>query len=435
MGSVQATFVEAVRISGGNEAGRRALSPGGWLLLFLLAFTTATVFVREAWALQSFQMGVYVLLAVWLLVPGWRRAEGLEFGLIPVLVCCIPLWGLLQMAAGLTSSTAATREAVLRWGALAAVFLLAAMSGRRRAARRTFLGVFLCFAAALAALCLMQLFTSQGRVLWIFPTGYDEVFGTFQYHNNYAQFVELALPISLWRALRDRHRSFWYAFAGGILYASVIGSASRSGTLLCTVELLAVPIAGLVRLRDPETGLPSRGTSAMLLVVPALAVALTLVVGWEHVWRRFQQEDPFQGRREFLEAALQMARDRPLIGHGLGTFPDVYQRFAVRDFPFYANHAHNDWAEFAADGGIPFLLLILIPFAAAVPAAFRHPWALGIVVVMAHAFVDYPFPRPAVSGWMFALLGLIYAAGRPLLPAHPVKSPEFPSGRHDNQPA
>jgi len=408
MGCVQATFVEAVGAGGGHDAGQRALPLGGWLLLLLLAFTTATVFVREEWALQSFQIGVYLLLAVWLLLR-WRRRDGVEFSLPALLVCCIPLWGILQIAAGFTSSVAATREAVLRWGALAAVFLLAAMGAPRRRARQMFLGAFLWFGTALAALCLMQLFTSEGRVLWTFPSGYGEIFGTFQYHNNYAQFVELALPIALWRALRERHGSFWYAFAGGILYASVIGSASRSGTLLCTVELLALLIIGLVRLRDPETGLPSRATSAMLLVVPALAVALTLVVGWERVWQHFQQEDPFQGRREFLEASLRMVCDRPFTGHGLDTFPDVYQRFAVRDFPFSANHAHDDWAEFAADGGIPFLLLIVIPFAAGVPAAFRHPWAFGIVVVMAHAFVDYPFPRPAVSGWMFALLGLVCA--------------------------
>jgi hypothetical protein len=27
---------------------------------------------------------------------------------------------------------------------------------------------------------------------------------------------------------------------------------------------------------------------------------------------------------------------------------------------------------------------------------------------MMHACVDFPFPRPAVSGWMFALLALLY---------------------------
>jgi O-antigen ligase len=105
-----------------------------------------------------------------------------------------------------------------------------------------------------------------------------------------------------------------------------------------------------------------------------------------------------------------MAKHRPLTGFGLGTFPEVYQRYAVKDFPFYANHTHNDWAEFAADGGLPFLLLVLIPFAAAIPTAIRHPWGLGLIAVMVHACVDYPFPRPAVSGWMFALLGALYMA-------------------------
>jgi hypothetical protein len=91
----------------------------------------------------------------------------------------------------------------------------------------------------------------------------------------------------------------------------------------------------------------------------------------------------------------------------------VYPRYAVKDFSFYVNHANNDWAEFAADGGVPFLLLVMIPFAAAVPAAIRNPWALGLVAIVLHACVDFPFPRSAVSGWMFALLGFLYMARKP----------------------
>ena len=134
------------------------------------------------------------------------------------------------------------------------------------------------------------------------------------------------------------------------------------------------------------------------------------MVGWQRIWERFQQNDPYKGRLEFTLSAIDMAKHRPLMGYGLGTFPEVYQQHAIKDFPFYVNHAHDDWAEFAADGGVPFLLLVFIPFAAAVPTAIRHPWGLGLVAVMLHACVDYPFPRPAVSGWMFAMLGLIYMA-------------------------
>jgi len=379
-------------------------------LIFVLVFCTATVFVRDAWALQSFQIGVFALVAV-VLVTGIRTGnEQLSGGLALWLVCLIPVWGLIQIYTHTTASSVETREAVLRWGALAGVFFLSQIAGCTRTTRRNLLSAFLLFATAMAVLCLTQLFTSEGRVLWIFPSGYPTVCATFQSANSYAQFIEIALPIALWRALREGWRSWWYVLAGGILYASVIGSASRAGTALCTAELLAMLVIGLVKLRDPVTGLPKRSTSAVLVMIPVLAAAFTLAVGWERVWLRFQQNDPYIVRREYIEAAVDMAKQRPLTGFGLGTFPEVYQRYAIKDFPFYANHAHNDWAEFAADGGVPFLLLILLPFAASVPTAFRNPWGLGLIAVMLHACVDFPFPRPAVSGWLFVMLGLLYMA-------------------------
>jgi O-antigen ligase len=376
-----------------------------FLLALLLAFATSTVFLPQAWPLQTFQIGAFLLLAACIVA---RPLPPFRWVWLPIL--CIPLWGLLQLVTHSTAATSETRAAVLRWGALAAVFLLSYILGSHKIARRVFLDLFVGFAAALAVLCLTQLFTSHGSVLWLFDTGHEEVYGTFPYYNNYAQFVELALPVALWSALSSGRGAIGYALAGGVLYASVIASTSRAGTLICTFELLAILGIGLARLRDPDTGSPSRRTAAMLAAVPVLAVVLTLAVGWERVWERFEQRDPYVIRREFLVAAVDMARQRPIIGFGLGTFPAVYQRYAIRDFPFYANHAHDDWAEFAADGGIPFLLLIIVPFVFAVPAAIRHPWALGLIGVMLHACVDYPFPRPAVSGWIFALLGMLYAS-------------------------
>jgi hypothetical protein len=382
-------------------------------LFLLLVFATSTMFVREAWALQSFQIGIFTLVAVYMVAGVGRGHERIASGPTQWLVYLIPVWGLIQILAHTTSSSFETRTAVLRWGALASVFFLAQIAASSRASRRDILSAFLIFATGMAVLCLTQLFTSEGKVLWIFPTGYPDVYATFPSYNNYAQFVEIALPIALWRALREGWHSWWYALAGGLLYGSVIGSASRAGSALCTAELLVMMVIGLVRLRDPETGRPTRSTTAMLLLVPVLAAAFTLAVGWERVWQRFQQNDPYLVRKEFIMAAADMAAHRPLIGYGLDTFPEVYQRYAIKDFPFYANHTHNDWAEFAADGGFPFLLLVLIPFAVVVPVAVRHPWGLGLIATMLHACVDFPFPRPAVSGWMFVMLAMLYMARMP----------------------
>ncbi len=380
------------------------------ILCGLLAFATFTVFVRSAWALQAFQIGIYALVAAQLLLGMFRKTTA-QFadGATPWLVYLIPLWGVIQIIAHTTASTMETRQAVLRWGALAGVFFLAQVVASTHSARRILLNTFLCFATAMAVLCLAQLFASEGRVLWMFSTGYPDVYGSFPYHNNYAQFVELALPIALWGVFRGGWRAWNYALAAGILYASVIGSASRTGALICTAELAALLGIVMVRPTGGNANRSIKSTAAILLMVTTMAGVFTLVVGWERVWNRFKISDPYSVRREYLQSAIDMAKTKPLTGYGLGTFPEAYQLHAVKDFPFYANHAHNDWAEFAADGGVPFLILILIPFITIIPTAIRHPWGFGLVAIIVHACVDYPFPRPGVSGWIFFLLGLLYA--------------------------
>ncbi len=120
----------------------------GVLLFLLLAFATATVFVREAWALQCFQIGIYILLAVYLVIGFFRKKEYVAGGIAPWLVYLIPLWGALQIFAHTTASSFETRQAVLRWGSLAGVFFLSQAIGHSTAARRNFLSAFLLFATA-----------------------------------------------------------------------------------------------------------------------------------------------------------------------------------------------------------------------------------------------------------------------------------------------
>ena len=406
--------IQKVRANSGIAGSSRLTSwslsaPVGILLFLLLCFTTVTVWVREAWALQWFQIGVYSLVAVQVL--RWKRPAKRDTAeeLIPRLVYLIPLWGLMQIVFHTTTATYETRAQVLRWGALAGVFYLSQVVTLTRDAQQRLLNATLCFATAMAVLCLMQLNTSHGLILWIIPTGFLDIYATFQNQNNYAQFVEVALPIAVWGAIRGGRHSWAYALAGGVLYASAIGTASRAGFLLSTAELISILAIGLVRLHSSTGRLNFRFTAATLLIVPLLAGALTLAVGWKKTLDRFNDSDPFAIRREYFLGAVDMAKHRPLTGYGLGTYVQVYQKYSIKDFyPFYANHAHCDWAEFAAEGGLPFLLLVSIPFLVAIPLAFRHPWGLGIVATMLHACVDYPFPRPAVSGWMFLILAALY---------------------------
>ena len=382
------------------------------LLFALLIFTTVTVWVTENWAIQFFQIAIFALVITQVFNGVRSRGAEVAGGVRARFVYAIPIWGAMQLIAHTTTYSFATREEVLRWGALCGVFYLTPTATRPESWRQRFLKAFLCFATGMAILCLLQLNTSRGNILWIFETRYSDIYATFQNKNNYCQFVELALPVALWGAVREGWRSWWYALAGGVLYASAVGAASRAGFVLCTAELIAILFMGLIGKRKTGTD-PARGSIAgMILIVPTVAAAFAFAVGWQPTWKRFQDKDQYAIRREFLLGAIEMAKHRPLTGYGLGTFEDVYQKYTNKDCPFTANHAHNDWAEFAAEGGIPFLVLVGIPFFGAIPSVFRHPWALGLAGTMLNAFVDYPFPRPAVSGWMFALLAMLYMTSR-----------------------
>jgi len=109
-----------------------------------------------------------------------------------------------------------------------------------------------------------------------------------------------------------------------------------------------------------------------------------------------------------------------LTGFGLGTWSEVYPGFARFDDGLFANQAHNDWAQWAAEGGIPFFLIMLAVVAGALRPAFRSLWGLGLLAVFIHCLVDYPMQqRPALAAFFFALLGIVNSYHRQASPGRP----------------
>lgn len=379
------------------------LNESMWLFFVALTFATVSIFVQEVWVSMAFAAAVCLLLLIETLRGGGDTSNH-------PFILLIPAWGVAQLAFGLTIYPQATLQATLHWMSLAAVFLLARRHGLLKDERRTFLDCFVGFAAFQAVLCLAQLHTSQGKILWWIPSGYDDyVYGTFQSYNNFAQFAELALPVALVRAFQNRKQAIWYIFAAGLLFSAVIASTSRAGAVLVTAELVVVPTVLLLTMSRSTRRQGLRQVGFILAGIPLLAVLLTLAAGWDRLLQRFQAGDSLAGRREFLSSTIDMAREHPFVGHGLGTFSYAYPRFASIDLAAIVNHAHNDWAEFAAEGGFLFAIAVLVVLIGASSRFLRHPWAIGTVFMALHATVDFPFARLGVIGWFFALLGVLYA--------------------------
>jgi O-antigen ligase len=353
-----------------------------WILLW---FGVSTIWVEGHWAVSLLEAATFL----------WVATHIRKFANPHWSVWClagVAAWGILQIALHQTVSPADTESATLYWLAAACWVALGALIRNRE----SFLDGLLWFGAALSVLELAQLYTSHGQILWFIPTEESkQIFGTFPNYNHYAAFIELLFPLALWRSFRDRARGWIYAVVAAIMYGSVVAAASRAGTILVTLELAAV-IALMAR----------RNFQWRLVLVLSGIAAFALAAGPETVWRRLLAPDPYAVRREYLESAMAMFRARPLAGFGLGTWTSAYPAYAVADFGVIANHAHSEWGQWAAEGGLAVVATLGALFVLAVRKGFQTVWAMGLAAVMLHAIVDYPLVRLGLGCWWFVLFGL-----------------------------
>jgi len=313
-------------------------------------------------------------------------------------------WGLWQFGANATAYRFGTGKAVLYWSANAAVFVAARAACANNLTRNRFVRGLLWFGAVVSIFVVVEYFTSQGKVFWWFASGQDRVLGSFLYKNECAAFVELVFPLVVYQSLVDDRDSLVYIGVAATMFAAAITAVSRAGVALVTAELLVVVLLAWRRGLIPGASLRRR-----LAWTAVFCLALVAVVGWQGTLEKFREPEPYRVRTELLRSSLAMLATKPLTGFGLGTWPIVYPAYARFDNGLAANHAHNDWAEWAAEGGLPFLGLMALLALWTVRPAADSLWGIGVPAVFLHSLVDYPLREPALAAVFFALMGALAA--------------------------
>jgi O-antigen ligase len=363
-----------------------------------------TLWVQARWALTLFQLALFGIAAVRLFF--WQRTPTpFRFHPVVYLLATAAAWGVMQILSGQTVYSLRTIESVLNWTANLAAFAVALELGRTPQARERFLQSALGFTALLSLLAVFTALTSPAGILfWRFDaTSHVPTLGPFIYKNQYAAFVEAILPFAVWCAIRDRRRWLPFTLLSALLFGSVVASGSRAGSILCLLEIIVVPI--LARLRGV---IGSRTLARAVLGSLGAVVLFTAIVGGQTLWARLQEPNPYALRWDLVQSSIAMVRDRPWTGFGLGTWPDAYPGYARYDDGTFVNQAHNDWLQWAAEGGIPFLLLMTAVAVWTIRPSVSSLWGIGLLAVFLHALIDYPLQqRPALAAYFFALLGIL----------------------------
>ena len=330
-------------------------------LFVILVFGIVTLPATESWSWRITQSMLFLSAAI----QCWRGKLRLPRSPLLFLLPAAAAWAIIQSIAGTTAYRWATMDAGLTWLAWLAAFLLACDEKLPRAIAY--------FSASVAAVSVLYRFLG-GQM------------GPFVYENQYAAFIELTLPLVLVAA-----RGF-SLLAPAIMIVSVFVSGSVGGSILVVVEAVAL--------------LLFRRRAAHVAALAALVAVLVTVTGWDLLAGKLAREDALRVRRWLAASSIEMTRDRPWMGWGLGTWAIVYPAHATFDDGIYDNQAHNDWAQWTAEGGLPFLGLTVLMAVMIARAAMRVPWAIGLLFVLAHCVIDYHFQeRPAFGALYFAVCG------------------------------
>lgn len=206
--------------------------------------------------------------------------------------------------------------------------------------------------------------------LWRPDQSGTKPYGPFINRNHMGTWLLLALPLAVgYLAARVARRGsvtaaldagmVWTAGAAGAMFAALVVSLSRSAA----IGGAAAAICGALMAMAIH-GRRSRGGLALAIVL-GLAIVASMPMSGQLLSRFDNAKGDTNKRLQIWRETLPIVRDFPLTGVGLGAYRMamiVYQR---SDRAFFFNDAHDEYLQWAAEGG----LLVGVPLTLAAIAA------------------------------------------------------------------
>src|SRR6266852_8595742 len=202
-------------------------------------------------------------------------------------------------------------------------------------------------------------------------------YGTFDQPNPYAGYINITLSIALSLTLLGRGR-LTRILAGLTTLLLAIAeylTQSRGGEIAIAAALLFIVLAGMPRIR----------VLMRVLIILLLGPLEALIAGWIPLYifnpllhflglvqislsTPSSQDFSTAERVAHWLAGLHMFIDHPVLGVGIGNYPDAYPKYFITIFTDPLGHAHNYYINIAAETGsiglIAYLLFLLATFVA-----------------------------------------------------------------------
>jgi len=324
-------------------------------ICLLLALEPLALGGMVGWGIVVLELGAAVLLVVWAI--RWIAMGRLEIIPNPLFAVML-LFAAVVVAQLLLARTAywyETWQTGMLWAAYGILSFLVVQSLRRTAWLKR-LGIFFSvFGFLVALITVAQQFAGNGKIYWFIrnQSGWP-FYGPYIDHSHYAGLMEMLVPIPLVFAMAGFFRNpirVLFGFAALIMGATIFLSQSLGGIIAFTAEIVALAIF-VGRRRQASRQLALLG---LMCILVALWVVMLQPTGFGARLAKLQDPIGKAGggyRLSIVKDSLRMIRARPVLGWGLGTFPDVYPAFRSFYTNYLVNEAHNDYVQTVAETGL-----------------------------------------------------------------------------------
>ncbi len=393
-------------------------------LAALLFFSVFAFGATDPWAFPVVAGGLLGLIALWavrMLTHPYRVA--LSWFYLPLAIA--PAAGAAQLLLGGTASRYRTAGEVGWWIAYLVFFTLMVNVLDDIALRRVMQRWLAYLGGLVSAAAMVQWMVSPRAAYGFRAAPGATIFGPFADTDNFAFLIELLFPGALLLAFREGERKLPFFICCTLMIAAVAMSGSSLGMAVVGAEF----VIGLgVSMYFAARKLSGRvwGKQAFLTVVGALAVALTVIIGFgaDEIRERLELGlDPIESpdffvltRADVLSTSWDLIQQNPVLGHGLGAFAPAFAASTPRRDGFHWEHGYSDPVELAVELGSAGIALQLIVLALIVfDRRELRAWvafAMPLAVVWAHSWVRSPLRTPALVLAALALLAMLPSARR-----------------------
>jgi O-antigen ligase len=324
-----------------------------------------------------------------------------------------------------------TQIEFFKWFALIALFIFLPKWKGFEKGKSTLIAVIM-FVGILESLYgMIEFFSGHEHILHIDASSLiSSVTGTFINRNYFAGYLLMVIPLAIgyvfhresfnedpsvgwYRRLSSLDgKTYFLVFGVILMILGLLLSASRMGILSL---LLSFTVVALL-FRNPERKQRLSKTPIFILGVALLWGAL---IGLDAVISRFfAVSEGFKNRWEIWANTLQIIKDFPLLGSGLGTFTQVFPAYRSFHIEGLITHAENDFLQLASETGLVGTGLLTVAFLFLLYKAFSGIRKLspedsrryigigglvGILALLIHSMVERNIQVPA-NAFLFTFI-------------------------------